>query len=649
MRSPFLERLDRGPILSDGAVGTQLYERGVPYGRSFDELNLSDRALVGSVHSDYLAAGAEIITTNTFGANRVRLAEFGLAERVRDINLQGVKVAREAREVSGRSAFVAGSVGPILRPLREERRGPEHQLIAAFREQVEALLEGGADLISLETFSDLDEIRLAIQAVRSVCALPIIAQMTFGDDGLTLGGHWPEDVADRLQGYGADVVGTNCSVGPQNALDTVERMLAAGAPRVSAQPNAGLPSKQGQHFVYISGPEYFAEYAGKFVSAGAHVVGGCCGTTPAHIAAMAQALAGRVPQVHAPAHEEGTLQGRGYAPVAVRPTTPPSQQADGQGQCPPTRLAESIERGEFIISVELDPPKGLNPTKVLDGAKMLAERGVRFVNVADSPMARVRMGALAMAKLIQDCAEVETIIHFTTRDRNLMALQSELIGAHAMGVRNVLALTGDPPTLGDYPDATGVWDIDSIGLIETLSRLNSGSDRAGRSIGANARFCIGCAVDPTAEDLDAHLERFWRKLEAGAHFVMSQPLYDIEALHSFLDRVGPLPVPFLLGVLPLQSFKHADYMHNEVPGIRIPEGIRKAMHAAGAAGIQEGIRLAQEFVDEAQDRVQGIYLMPSFGRYEQCAEVIDALDSSRRPDSSQLSAISSQPQAAART
>ncbi|MDP9382137.1 MAG: bifunctional homocysteine S-methyltransferase/methylenetetrahydrofolate reductase [Chloroflexota bacterium] len=631
MRSPFLERLDRGPILSDGAIGTQLYDRGVPYGRSFDELNLTDRSLVSSVHRDYLAAGAEVITTNTFGANRVRLAEFGLQEKVRAINLQGVKIARDAREVSGRSAFVAGSVGPILRPLREERRGPEHQLIAAFREQIEALLEGGADLISLETFSDLDEIRLAIRATRQVCELPIIAQMTFGDDGLTLGGLWPEDVVERLQAYGADLVGVNCSVGPQSVLDTVERMRSAGATRLSAQPNAGLPSKQGQHFVYITGPEYFAEYAEKFISAGVQLVGGCCGSTPAHTAAMARVLNGPAHQIHAPAHGEAPLQGRGYSPVEVRPKPPSTSATNGHGQCPPTQLAQAIERGDFIISVELDPPKGLNPTKVLDGAKMLARRGVQFVNVADSPMARVRMGALSMAKLIQDCADVETIIHFTTRDRNLMALQSELIGAHAMGVRNVLALTGDPPTLGDYPDATGVWDIDSIGLIETLSRLNSGSDRAGRSIGANASFCIGCAVDPTAEDLEAHLDRFWRKLEAGAHYVMSQPLYDIEALHEFLDRVGPLPVPFLLGVLPLQSFKHADYMHNEVPGIRVPEGIRKAMHAAGPHGIQEGIRLAQEFVDEAQDRVQGIYLMPSFGRYEQCAEVIDALDSSRRP------------------
>jgi len=623
MRSPFLDRAERGPVLADGAVGTLLYERGVPYGGCFDVLNLKDRALVGSVHRDYLAAGAELITTNTFGANRVRLAEFGLQDAVRDINLQGAKVARDAREVSGQTAFVAGSVGPILRPLTEEHRESEGQLRAAFREQAEALLEGGADVIALETFSDLDEIRIAIEAARAVCELPIIAQMTFGDDGYTLEGHAPEEVAERLQFFGADLVGINCSVGPQNTLDTVQRMLAVGVRRVAAQPNAGLPSRQGQHFVYISGPAYFADYAKKFIDAGVGLVGGCCGTTPAHIAAMAAALNEARPLVR---------------PSVQQSFPPPAPKTEAsRGEVAPTRLAEAIRQGEFIVSVELDPPKGLNPTKVLDGAQMLAERGVRFVNVADSPMARVRMSALSMAKLIQDCADVETIIHFTTRDRNLMALQSELIGAHAMGVRNVLALTGDPPTLGDYPDATGVWDVDSIGLVGTLSRLNAGVDRAGRSVGAHANFCIGCAVDPTAEDLEEHIDRFWRKLEAGAHFVMSQPLYDIDALHTFLDRVGPLPVPFLLGVLPLQSFKHADYMHNEVPGIRVPEGVRRAMQDAGSSGMTEGIRLAQHFVDAAQDRVQGIYLMPSFGRYEQCAEVIDALDSSRRPGSAQSS------------
>ncbi len=617
MRSPFLERLERGPILSDGAIGTMLYERGVPYGRSFDELNLTDPALVSGVHKDYLEAGAEIITTNTFGANRLRLAEFGLQRKVRDINLRGVKIAREAREVSGRPAFVGGSVGPVGRPMTEDlaRRGGEVR--EAFREQIEALLEGGADFVMLETFSDLAEIRLAIEAARSACDLPVVAQMTFGEDGLTLAGDSPEEVALALEEYGADVVGINCSIGPQGVLDAVERMVSARPRYIAAQPNAGLPSKQGQHFVYISGPEYFAEYAEKFLAAGARLVGGCCGTTPAHIAAMARVFTGRAPAVHVPA--------------VIARREPDGAQPLPKKESPPTRLKQALDAGEFVVSVELDPPKGLNPTKVLEGARMLSERGVRFVNIADSPMARVRMGCIAMAKLIQDFTPLETIIHFTTRDRNVMALQSELIGAHAMGIRNVIALTGDPPGIGDYPDATGVWDIDSVGLIETLTRMNEGSDRVGRSIGGRTSFCIAAAVDPNSEDLDFQVERLWQKVEAGAHLLMSQPLYDPETLYRFLDRAGPLPVPFLLGVLPLQSSKHAEYMHNEVPGISVPKAVRDAMRAAGANGIREGVRLARELVLEVQDRVQGIYLMPSFGRYEMCAEIIEVLDSSRRP------------------
>lgn len=622
MRSPFLERLERGPILSDGAIGTALYDRGVPYGRSFDELNLSNPTLVSDLHREYLDAGAEMLTTNTFGANRVRLAEFGHEKKVREINLRGAKLAREAREVSGRSAFVVGSVGPIFRRPGDDSELVGDQVRSAFREQIEALLEGGVDVLTLETFSDLDELATATEAARTVCDLPIIAQTTFDEDGLTLGGDTPEQVVERLTELGVEVMGVNCSVGPQGVLEAVERMIAAGAARVSAQPNAGLPSRQGQHFVYISGPEYFAEYAERFVSAGAVLVGGCCGSGPAHIAAMSRALEGRTPTT--PPNV-----------VRQRPTERPVEAPSSESNQPTTRLKQALDRGDFVVSVELDPPKGLNPTKVLDGARMLAERGVQWVNIGDSPMARVRMSCIALAKLIQDSTPLETIIHFTTRDRNLMALQSELIGAHAMGIRNVIALTGDPPSLGDYPDATGVWDIGSVELIQTLIKMNSGSDRSGRSIGGGASFCIAAAVDPTADDLSFQLERLHQKLEAGAHLVMCQPLYDMESLESFLEKAGPLPVPFLLGVLPLQSFKHADFMHNEVPGITIPERMRKAMHEAGAQGMQEGVRLSQEFVSQAQGLVQGVYLMPSFGRYEQCAEVMEALDSSRRPSASQ--------------
>lgn len=617
MRSPFLERLDQGPVLSDGAVGTMLYELGVPYGRSFDELNLTDPDVVSRVHRGYLQVGAEMLTTNTFGATRIRLAEFGLESKTRAINLRGVKIAREAREIEGVPAFIAGSVGPAGRPFGRYTRELKQHLLATYSEQVEALLEGGADLITLETFSDLNDITTAIRAARAVCELPVVAQMTFGEDGVTLTGNTPEEVAAALLESGADVIGINCSVGPQGVLESIHRMRSAGVERLAAQPNAGLPSKRGQHFVYISTPEYFGEYASRFMSAGVSLIGGCCGTAPDHIAMMAAALqktpadSPHVEVREAPVSVE-------YGPVSL------------DNEPAPSRFAQALSSGEFVISVELDPPKGLNPTKVLRGAAMLEERGVRFVNIADSPMARVRMGCIALARLVQEHTSLESIIHFTTRDRNLMALQSELLGARALGIRNVIALTGDPPGLGDYPDSTGVWDIDSVGLIETLTNMNEGVDRAGRSIGRKGGFCIAAAVDPTAEDVEFQIERMWRKIEAGAHLLMCQPLYDAESLYSFLDRVGPLPVPFLLGVLPLQSSRHAEFMHNEVPGIRVPDSVRAAMRDAGADGIAMGIRLAQEFVHEVQDRVQGMYLMPSFGRYEVCAEIIDALDLDRK-------------------
>jgi len=622
MKDPFVERLEKGPILSDGAIGTQLYERGVPYGKSFDELNIVDPSLVSGVHIDYLRAGAEIITTNTFGANRIRLKEFGLEKKVRDINLRGVKIAREAREIVGVPAFIAGSVGPIGRPATEYNSLTDRVIGDTFREQIEALLEGGADVIMFETFSELEELLIAIEVAKEVCELPIIAQMSFGEDELTHGGDTPEDFVRTLKDSDVDVIGVNCSVGPQGTLDVVMRLIAAGAHRVSAQPNAGLPSRRGQHFVYISTPEYFAEYAKKFVSAGAVIVGGCCGTTPAHISAMAAAI----------------KDGNRATTVTVNiEQKSPHITAIPSGEPEPTKLAQAIKRGEFIVSVEVDPPKGLSARKTLEGAKMLAEKGVKWINIGDSPMARVRMSCIALAKLIQETTPIEAIIHFTTRDRNVMAIQSDLIGAHAMGIRNVIALTGDPPSLGDYPDATGVWDIDSVGLIKALSRMNEGFDLAGKQIGAKAGFCIAAAVDPTAKDIEFQIDRMWQKIEAGAHLIMSQPLYDVEDLQKFLDRVGNIPVPFVLGVLPLQSYKHAEFMHNEVPGIYVPEHILDAMRRAGSNGLQEGVRLAQELVHQAQHLVQGIYLMPSFGRYDVCAQVFEALDIDKRPTASNSS------------
>jgi methionine synthase / methylenetetrahydrofolate reductase(NADPH) len=614
MRAPLLERLTRGPLLADGAMGTLLYERGVPFGHCFDEANLSNPALVESVHRDYLAAGAELIETNTFGANHLRLLAYGLEHDVRLIARQGARVARTAREVAGSPAFVAGSVGPLGRALQ-----PFGQVVVAdaerwFQATAEGLLEGGVDGFILETFQDLNEILAALRAVRRVSAdLPVIAQMTFGTDGKTLYGHSPALAVPALRQAGADVVGVNCGVGPQATLEVLEEMVraAAGTP-VSAMPNAGLPHLQGGRFHYLASPEYFAEFAARAVEAGVTLVGGCCGTTPAHTRAMRERLASRLPA-------EKLAPG---AEVRVLESAPAPVEAGAGG--PEPRLLSRL-REKFLVSVEIDPPRGVSTRKVIEGAKLMARRGVDAVNIADSPMARIRMSAAAVAYEVHAQApELEIILHFTTRDRNLMGLQSDLLGCHALGLRNILCLTGDPPSLGDYPDATAVYDTDSIGLIRIVGEMNQGRDLAGNSIGAATSFAMGCGVNPTAEDLDAELEHFRRKLEAGARFVMTQPVYELAAWERFLERLGGDPgVPILVGVLPLQSFRHAEFLHNEVPGIHVPDWIRSRMRDAGNAGEQAGIELARDLLARCRASASGVYLMPSFGRYENCLEVLE--------------------------
>jgi methionine synthase / methylenetetrahydrofolate reductase(NADPH) len=605
MENPFLERIGRGLILADGAMGTMLYGKGVPYERCFEELILSKPATVEEIHGAYIAAGAELIETNSFGANRLKLSDHGLGDRVREINLRAVKLARAARETAGVDVFVAGSVGPLGRPLEPIGEISLAEATALFEEQIGALLEGGADLILLETFGDLDELALAVRAARRVSDLPVVAQATFAEDSLTASGASPEEAVRTLRALGADVVGVNCSVGPQPMLDVVQRMLAVGDVPVSAMPNAGLPARVGGRFLYFATPQYFAEYAVTFAHAGARIVGGCCGTTPAHISAMKAALAeARVVEDLRPSWVAPTLE-----PDVVVPS--------GEASTLKPKLGN-----DFVVSVEMDPPRGINPTKLLKAGAMLKEVGVDAVNIADSPMARVRMSALAMGFLVKQHLGLETIQHFTTRDRNLMAIQSELMGAHAVGLRTILALTGDPPRLGDYPGATAVYDVDAIGLIRILKRLNEGHDWKGNTIGEPTNFLIGCALNPTAEDLDLELERFEKKIEAGADFVMTQPLYDLETLLHTLDRVGKVEIPILLGVMPLQSSRHAEYLHNEVPGITIPDWARERMRRAGEHGMQEGVAMAREFLQEARSHVQGAYLMPSFGRFEQVAEIL---------------------------
>lgn len=599
---PFRARLARGPLLCDGAMGTLLYARGVAFDHCFDALNLSDRERVLNVHLDYLRAGAEIIETNTFGANALKLGPHGLADRVRDINRQGAKIAKEARDVFGRACFIAGSVGPLGRPMAPFGRVTPPEARAAFRGQIDALVEGGVDLLILETFADLSELLEAVSAAREACDLPLMAQMTFTDDGRTRYGHSPAEVVAALEGAGADVAGANCSVGPVPMLEVIQQMAAAAHVPLSAQPNAGFPTLVEGRYIYVSSPRHMATYAKKMVEAGARVIGGCCGTTPEHIAAIRRVIAGVEPAPERPMTEAVPAAGRDEALPSV-------------GQ--PSELAQKLRRS-FVISVEVDPPKGLDATKDLEGARLLKEAGADVIDVGDSPIGRVRMSALAMCYLIQQHCGIETIIHFTTRDRNLVGLQADLIGAHAMGVRNVLALTGEPPR-GDYPNVTAVYDVDSTGLVRIIKRFNEGLDLAGKSIGHPARFLIGGALDMTTATLDRELPKLERKLEAGVDFFMTQPIYEPETLEAFERRAGRLPVPVLVGVLPLQSFRHAEFLHNEVPGITIPDWVRDRMRIAGNAGRDEGFRLAHELLVALVDRIDGAYLMPSFGRYEVCA------------------------------
>lgn len=626
---PLFDRLARGPILCDGAMGTMLYARGISFNRCFDELNLSNPALVQDIHREYIRAGAEMIETNTFGANRIKLAHHGFENKVREINLRGVKIAREVREIAGEAVFVLGSVGPIGQLVESLGKISYDDARTAFKEQIEALLEGGADAIILETFSDLNELHAAIAAAREVTHdLPLIAQMSFTEDEDTLTGATPEEIVGALRDLRVDVIGANCSVGPAGTFNAVKRLVAAlngtrttqrGAPYVSVMPNAGFPARIGERYLYLSSPQYFAEYTHKFVGElGARIVGGCCGTTPAHIAAMREALNA----IH-PVTEPRV--------IVVEKPAPTTIEAAPEGMTRVQRtLRDKLRAGRWVTSVELDPPRGLNPSKMLKGAMMLKELGVDCINIGDSPLAKIRMSCIALAVMVQQQIGLETIIHFTTRDRNLMALQSDLIGAHSLGIRNVIALSGDPPRLGDYPNATAVYDIDSIGLIKILKHLNEGRDWAGTSIGMNADFFVSCALDMAWANSDPNeLDRFHRKLEAGADFVMTQPIYDAAILREFLqkygDKYGAVEKPIVLGVLPLMSSKHAEFLHNEVPGITLTDESRRRMKQAGERGVEEGIKLAQELLTQSKDLVAGTYLMPSFGRYEVCGELVKVL------------------------
>jgi len=633
-RRAFAERLERAPLLLDGAMGTLLFSRGVPQRASLDELVESRPDLIGAIHREYIDAGVDAIETNSFGANRLRLAPFGLADAAGRFSRRAAQIAREARDVAGkRDVLVAGSIGPLESPLHGPDAQREVVIRAAFREQIEGLLEGGADFLLFETFSDLRELLLGIGEAKSLSDVPIVAQMTFGEDLIAVDGTSPQTAATALAQAGVDAIGVNCGVGPQICLDALTQMgrPSAGLAR-SIVPNAGLPQRVSGQFVYAAGPQYFADAVPGMLDGGARIIGGCCGTTPEHIRHMRQAIDiahARERSLSAAATTKTEVGSTPRSPIAERHTGSAAEAP------PPTRLANLVDQKAFVVSVEIDPPRSVRIERTIEAGRLLQEAGVDIVNISDSAMARVRMGALAVAFGLQHDLDLECLVHFTTRDRNLMAIESELLGAHALDVRNILALTGDPPRVGDYPTGTGIWDVDSVGLIGILSRLNRGEDQAGKPIGSPAGFTIACALDPTAEDSALEIERLAAKVDAGANVIMTQPIYGVEQWDRFMQAAsarwpGGLPRPVLLGILPLHTSRHAEFLHNEVPGITIPDEVRAAMAAAGERGAEVGLEMAHSLLEQMAPQVSGTYIMPSFGRYELAAELVRRIRSDNR-------------------
>lgn len=635
MKRSFLQAIESGPVVFDGAMGTRLYERGIYVNKSFDHANLSRPDLVRAVHEEYLTAGAEVLTTNTFSSNRIKLRRHGLEEQAEEIVKAGVAIAREA---AGERAFVAGSIGPSGQTPTMLTEKELSDIRSAFREQASQLAAGGADVISLETFRQMAEIRLAIEAVAEVCDLPIIAQMSFDSERKTADGADPERVALLLRDWGADVVGANCMEGPHILYDVVREMLGAGVP-VIAQPNAGYPRSIDQRLVYMATPEYFGVYARRFFKAGIQLVGGCCGTGPEHIQRIAAAA---------------RMLGGGRTTVEVAERNDAREKAQAPEVEPlevdrlPTKLAEKIERvyqsrkdghtpidrDHFVVSVEVNPPAGLRPDKALEAAKMLVAGGVDVINIADGPRASVRMANWALGRVAQEELDIEVILHLCGRDRNLLGLQSDLLGFEALGLRNLVVITGDPPKVGDYPHATAVFDLDSVGILRMIKNFNRGIDPAGKEVGQATSFYCSCGAEPAAEDYDRELRRLELKKDAGARYIMTQPVYDPELLDRFLTDIAHLDLPVLVGLLPLASYRNAEFLHNEVPGMAVPDDIRARMKAveSGPEARAEGVLIARETLERVKDRVVGAYIMPPFRRYVAALEILECLDGYHFPD-----------------
>jgi homocysteine S-methyltransferase len=611
--TPFVEVLDERVLVCDGAMGTMLYAKGIFLNRSFDELNLTQPDLVAEVHQDYVRAGADVLETNTFGANRVKLQSFGLAERVHAINAQGARIARHAAR---ERVYVAAAIGPLGIRIEPWGKTGVDEAEEYFREQARGLVDGGVDLFILETFRDLNEIGAAIRAVKSLCPLPIVAQMTTEEDGNSLDGTPPERFAPALEALGADVIGVNCSVGPAAMLETVERLSRATRARLSAQPNAGKPRDVEGRNIYLCSPEYMASYARRFILNGVKLVGGCCGTTPDHIRQIKAAVKALRPPADRRVSSRETA-----APAAAVAARPVERDAK-------SRMANAIARGTFVVSVELVPPRGHRPDMLVEQARQLKIHGIDHVSVPDSPRATARMSALAMAVLIQQQAGIEPILHYACRDRNLLGMQSDLLGAHAMGVRNLIIVTGDPPKVGDYPDATAVYDVDSIGLTNVVSRLNRGLDIGGQSIGAPTAFHIGVALNPAAPNLDEEVRRFEYKVEAGAEFAVTQPVYDVAEFERALGRIAHVRIPILAGLAPVESVRHAEFLANEVPGVRVPDELVDRIRRAEADGraAAEGLAIAREIAAALRGLVQGLQITTATGALDPVPAVLGVLE-----------------------
>ena len=616
----FNERLAQKILVTDGAMGSLLYETVGPQ-RCVDELNSTHAEAVFHVHQTYIEAGAQIIETNTFGANRNKLAQFGMGERVAELNHRAVKIAREAREAAKHEVLIAGSIGP-LGIQQHVRNLPTEEILAIFKEQAGALEERGVDLFVLETFSDLEELAAAVDAIRSFSRLPVVAQLTYSDEGTTFGGTRPQDAWEKLKGKNIQAIGANCTIGPQLLLPVLQHLAAHSTIPLSAMPNAGFPKRIGDRTVYPrSSPEYFAHFAKEAAEIGARILGGCCGTTPDHIHAMAEA----VKKIPASSGTRGALA----ATETVEVADPADRLRRAVAREPESKLWKRIQAGKFVTSVEVDPPKGVSIDRILDQVtRVMAHSEVDSIDINSGTLARVGMDAMVLAGALE-AHGFETIPHVTTRDANIIGLQAMLLGAWAVGgVRNILAITGDPPSLGDHPETSGVYEVDSIGLVRVLSRLNQGTDWAGKSLGGATNFTIGVAVNPVAENIDEELRRFEEKVAAGAHFAMTQPIFDPEHWRLFLKRLGgKSPIPIIVGLWPLTSYKQALRLNNEVPGIVIPEATLREMDKAGEAARERGFVLARRMLEWAHgarsESIAGAYLIAPFKRYEEILELFN--------------------------